>query len=70
MTEEERQQVFDALESQAYTGRKSSWGDPSWRATANRREVLNKRKSLLDFLEEIDGDLTVADLREALEEWE
>ncbi|WP_223478715.1 hypothetical protein [Oricola indica] len=62
------EQIWEALESSAPLPRKSSaFGQ---RATPERSAILAQRKHLLGFLENIDGDLSVAELREALEDYE
>lgn len=61
------QDVFDALEATT-TGRKQYGWD--YKANASRRDILNHRDALLRFLEEIKGDLSVSELREALEEYQ
>ncbi|NTG94220.1 hypothetical protein G6L92_15755 [Agrobacterium rhizogenes] len=61
------QEIFDALE--ATTGGRKQGALWNARANASRNDILNHRDSLLRFLEEIDGDISVADLREALEDY-
>ena len=43
--------------------------DPNRPATANAREVAAWRDSLMRFLTELSADMTVGEVREALEEW-
>lgn len=62
------QEIFDALEATT-TGRKQTRASFPI-ANAERRDILNHRDGLLRFLEEIDGDLSVSELREALEEYQ
>jgi hypothetical protein len=57
--------VHEALESTAVVngGRGHSL---SQRSTSSRRAILNHRDELMRFLDEIDGELSVAELRDAL----
>jgi hypothetical protein len=67
MTPDRASDVWDALESSALP---PGWPQVSPPATATRESVLNRRDMLMRFLEEIDGDLSVADVREALEDYQ
>lgn len=62
--------VRDALYNAANSGDKfkqlkGSWGETS---TSDRERVAATRRTLIRFLEDLDGDLSVAELREALGE--
>lgn len=61
------QDVFDALEATTIGRKQHSW---DYKANPSQRDILNHRDSLLRFLEEIEGDLSVLELREALEEYQ
>ncbi len=61
------QDIWDALEATT-TGRKQ--GDAFAKVNASARDILNHRDYLMRFLEELDGDLSVAELRAALEEYQ
>ena len=58
--------VWEALES---TAPNSKEGRSFERVTASKRDTLNHRDFLMKFLEEIDGELSVGELREALEDY-
>lgn len=63
----DEQEIADALESTAPNrGNRGRFGDP---ATASPADVRLYRDTLLRFLEEIDGDLSVSELRLALENY-
>lgn len=59
--------VWDALESSAMP---PGWPNVSPPASPTREAVLGKRDALMRFLDEIDGDLSIAELREALEDYQ
>lgn len=64
----DQQEIHDALEATALGKRqREGW---NYKANASKRDCLNHRDGLLRFLEEVDGSLSVADLREALEEYQ
>lgn len=58
--------VWEALEATAPNRAPEIIGR---RASATKNEVTLHRNALLRFLEEIDGDMTVADLCEALKDY-
>ena len=60
------QEVWDALETWSFKGRDFSEVRSQ---TATVREAYAARRNLLRFLDELDGDMTVYELREALEEY-
>ncbi|WP_020178065.1 hypothetical protein [Methylopila sp. M107] len=60
------EEIWEALESHANCRRDRPLRP---RATASNGEINLLKKSLLDFLEEIDGDVMVAEVREALEDY-
>ena len=60
-------EIHEALEACAIR-RSSSFCDPP--ATASKRDVLLLRRTLLRFLDEIDGDMSVSEVRAELEEYE
>lgn len=60
------QDVWEALEATASTPDSSRFMSP---ANASRRSIFNHRDYLMRFLTEVDGELSVAELREALEEY-
>lgn len=60
-------EVWEALEGSA-----TAPSGPRYlnkRATATKSEVVGHRDQLVRFLAEIEGDMTVAELREALDEY-
>lgn len=57
--------VWEALEATAQAGGSGILS----RANASRRSILNHREYLMRFLDEVDADISVAELREALEEY-
>jgi hypothetical protein len=57
--------IWDALEATANRKKTGSFDSQ----IASRRDVLNHRDYLMRFLEEIDGEKSVAEVREALENW-
>lgn len=57
--------VWDALEATAIQ-RAAGFVVP---ANASRRSILNHRDYLMRFLNEVDADISVAELREALEDY-
>lgn len=60
--------IHAALESTTNVGKSRQRAiDPD--ATPNKRDVYTRRDDILRFLEELDGSLTVADVRSALEEY-
>ena len=59
--------VIEALESSAPNTDKHRI-DP--RANSSKRDVLNWRDVVMRFLDDIDGDLTVFEVRTALEDYE
>lgn len=61
----EIREVWDALEATAINSNAGRMG----RQNASQEEIARYRDLLLRFLEEIGGDISVADLREALEEY-
>ena len=61
------QEIHEALEATA-TGRKQGRMYDA-RANASKVDILNRRDSLMRFLEEIDGEISVAELRDALEQY-
>ncbi|WFS01618.1 hypothetical protein [Rhizobium tumorigenes] len=61
------QEIYEALEATA-TGRKQGRMYDA-RANASKTDVLNRRDSIMRFLEEVDGELSVAELRDALEQY-
>lgn len=65
--EEEKQQVFDALEATAPPAKNKS---PFGQASATRQEISNHRDLLLRFLVEIDAEISVGELRDMLEEFD
>lgn len=58
--------IWEALEATATNGSREM---VSKRAVVTKNEIALHRRTLLHFLEEIDGDLTVSELREALESY-
>lgn len=65
----DQESVWAALEASTDPKRKNGPTlDPP--ATATRNMTLAWKRRLMLFLEEVDGDMTVADLREALEAYE
>lgn len=63
----DREQVFEALETAACPNRQGrTIGAP---ANATRRDVLNTRSHLLQFLANVEGEMCVAELRHCLEEY-
>jgi hypothetical protein len=58
----------EALEATTVTPRSGGFDTPA-SANASRRSILAHRDSLLRFLGELDGDMTVSELREALEDY-
>lgn len=59
-------EVHEALEASAVNSSTSMFG----RVSADRRDILNWRNRLMRFLEEVDGGLSVAEVREMLEAYE
>lgn len=59
-------EVWEALESTTPGGKINDRFGPS---TASRQETMLWKRSLLNFLDEVDGELSVAELREALMEY-
>ncbi len=55
--------IWDALESTTTPHFKISFNE---RTTANKHEITLWKKHLLSFLEEIEGEITVGEIREAL----
>lgn len=55
-------EVWEALES-------TTANRKEWKANAIAVDILNHRDHLLRFLVEVDGNMSVAELREALEEY-
>jgi len=58
--------IIEALESTAY----APSGGIIERANASRRDILNYKKSLLRFLEELEAEITVGEIRAVLGEYE
>lgn len=56
------EEIIEALEASAMR-RNSN------RSTASRRDIANHRDMLMRFLDELDGSLSVSEVREALEEY-
>ena len=64
----DRDQVFETLEASACPNRQGrTIGVP---ANARRRDILNTKRSLLHFLENLEGGMSVAELRDCLEDYE
>ncbi|MBO9099972.1 hypothetical protein J5287_11905 [Rhizobium sp. K1/93] len=61
------QEIYEALEATAAGRKQGRMCDA--RANASKTDILNRRDSLMRFLEEVDGDLSVAELRDALEQY-
>lgn len=57
--------VWEALEATAQTPGSGILD----KANASRRSILNHRDYLMRFLDEVDAEISVAELREALEEY-
>ena len=58
--------VWEALEATAQLKGARGLSEP---ANASRRSILNHRDYLMRFLDEVGADISVAELREALEEY-
>lgn len=58
--------VWEALEATAQAG---GAGGILSKANASRRSILNHRDYLMRFLDEVNAELSVAELREALEDY-
>ncbi len=61
-----REEIHDALES---TAPNKKAGRSFERVTPNRQDIISHKNYLLHFLEEIEGDISVSELRDALEEY-
>ena len=59
--------VWEALEATAQVGGHRGFTE---RANASRRSILNHRDFLMRFLDEVNADISVAELRAALEEYQ
>ena len=60
-------EIIEALESTANNRNdRGRIGDP---ATSDKADIILWRNNLMRFLEELDGDLTIEDLRDALEDY-
>ena len=70
MITEIRNDIWAALESTTDVNDRRGGFAITARQTPNSREVMARRDSLMRFLEEIDGDLSVGEVRDALESWE
>jgi hypothetical protein len=60
-------EIWDALEALAIPKKSGFIGVG---ANATKREITNQRDHLMRFLDQLDGDLSVAELREALDNYE
>jgi len=58
--------IIEALENAA----PNSAGRIDAPANASRRDILNYKRSLMRFLEELDAELTIGEIRSVLEEYE
>lgn len=58
--------IIEALEASAPNSATAAI-DP--RANASRRDVLTHRDRIMRFLDELDGDLSVSEVRSALEDY-
>lgn len=62
-----KDQIFEALETSTPHGGRRSLVDPP--ANVSRHEVLHHRNAIVRFLDNLDTDLTVRDILEALQDY-
>lgn len=63
----EMEQVHEALESTALNTDNAYIAK---RSTVKKREILNHRDTIMRFLEELDAEMSIGELREALEHYD